>query len=421
MIAKGRRKFIISGVVTILIASASILFFHLSQPEEETETVWRRIAPSPVENHITLLAHVQAAEQYLISAPFDSYVSKLNVQEGQSVHKGELLLALETSPLQIAFRDAQTQFFKARQAWQNIRNWENSNGVTSAQRTVIMAEMSERDAVSQLNDAEPLYRQGIISRSERDSLSQQLASRRLELQAARQLLQSTRALGNEENQTMAELELDNARQKLQDIGDQQAKSRLYAPAEGYAVRIQGDERDKVAFPRPGQRVSAGEPLFVLAGVTRFEARAKADEADIEHLRPGMPVTLTSDALPGQSLSGKIQMVSPQANFTEGQPGATYDVVFSLDCCHSQQPVPRFGMSAMMSITLFSDPNGMVLLPDEIGEDAQGRAAVYFRHTPQSPSELRTINIVGPVPQGVLVKGVEAGEVRKWDCCHSTKG
>jgi multidrug resistance efflux pump len=420
MITNSRRKFIIYGVVIILMALASVLFFHSFQPDEETETRWRSIAPASVENHITLLAHVQAAEQYLIGVPFDSHVSKLNVREGQAVHKGDLLLELDSTPLQMAFRDAKAQFFKARQAWQNLHNWESSNEVTSAQRTLIMAEMSERDALTQLNEAEPLYHQGIIARSERDSLSQQLASRRIELQAARQVLKSTRAQGSEENQTMAELELDNARQKLQDILDQQTQSWLYAPADGYAVRIQGDEKDKVAFPKPGQRVSKGEPLFIVAGVTRFEARAKADEADIEHLRVGMPVTLTSDALPSQTLSGKLQMVSPQANFTEGQPGATYDVIFSLDCCHGQQPVPRFGMSALMTITIFSDPSGMVLLPDEIGEDAQGRKAVYFRHTPQSPSELRDINVIGPVPQGILVGGLEAGEVRKWDCCGSKK-
>ncbi|NPE61354.1 HlyD family efflux transporter periplasmic adaptor subunit [Dickeya dadantii] len=410
---------VLYGAVIILVAAASVFLSRRAESEGETGTQWRAVTPSPVENHITLLAHVQAAEQYLVSAPFDSHISQLSVQEGQEVHKGDPLLVLDTTPLQIEYRDGQAQFLKARQSLRNLRAWENSNEVMSAQRALVMAEMGERDAASQLNAAEPLYHQGIIARSERDSLAQQLASRRLELQAARQALTSVRASGSAENQTVAELELNNAEQKLQQIRDQQARSWLYAPGDGYAVRIQNDDKDKVTFPRLGQRVGAGEPLFMLAGVTRFDARAKADEADIEHLRPGMPVTLTSEALPGQPLAGTLRMVSPQANYTEGQPGATYDVVFNLDCCHAGQAVPRFGMSALVTITILSDPKGMVLLPDEIGQDEQGKTAVYYRRTPQAAPEVRRIDVVSPLPQGVLVKGLEPGEVRKWDCCRET--
>jgi len=247
-----------------LVAAASVFLSRRAESEGETGTQWRAVTPSPVENHITLLAHVQAAEQYLVSAPFDSHISQLSVQEGQEVHKGDPLLVLDTTPLQIEYRDGQAQFLKARQSLRNLRAWENSNEVMSAQRALVMAEMGERDAASQLNAAEPLYHQGIIARSERDSLAQQLASRRLELQAARQALTSVRASGSAENQTVAELELNNAEQKLQQIRDQQARSWLYAPGDGYAVRIQNDDKDKVTFPRLGQRVGAGEPLFMLA-------------------------------------------------------------------------------------------------------------------------------------------------------------
>lgn len=410
------RRLVLFGGVTVTLVAA-VLLFRPPAKEAAAETNWRAVVPSPVENHITLLAHVQAAQQYLINAPFESDISQLNVQEGQQVHKGDALLTLDTTPLQLAYRDAQAQFLKARQSLRNLRYWENSSEVMSARRALLMAEMSERDASSQLSAAEPLYQQGIIARSERDSLLQQVASRRLELQAARQALTAAQVPGNEENQAMAELELNNAEQKLQQIRDQQARSEVYAPSDGYAVRIQNGDKEKVAFPRLGQRVSAGEALFILAGVTRFEARTKADEADIEHLRPGMPAVLTSEALPGQLLAGRLRAVSPQANYIEGQPGATYDVVFDLDCCRAGQDVPRFGMSALLKITTFSDPNGMVLLPDEVGQNEQGKTAVYYRRTPQAPEEVRQIDVVGPLPQGILVTGLEPGEVRKWDCCH----
>jgi len=75
------------------------------------------------------------------------------------------------------------------------------------------------------------------------------------------------------------------------------------------------------------------------------------------------------------------------------------------------------MSALVTITILSDPKGMVLLPDEIGQDEQGKTAVYYRRTPQAAPEVRRIDVVSPLPQGVLVKGLEPGEVRKWDCCH----
>ncbi|WP_081977350.1 HlyD family secretion protein [Dickeya undicola] len=414
-----RRWALFSGMTVMLVAVR--LFWPSVKADKADEAHWRAVTPSPVENHITLLAHVQAAQQYLINAPFESDINQLKVQEGQQVRKGDALLTLDTTPLQLAYRDAQAQFLKAHQSLRSLRYWESSSEVMSARRALLMAEMSERDASSQLNAAEPLYHQGIIARSERDSLQQQLASRRLELLAARQALTAAQVPGNEDNQAMAELELNNAEQKLQQIRDQQARHEVYAPSDGYVVRIQNGDKDKVAFPRLGQRVNAGDPLFILAGVAHFEAWTKADEADIDHLRPGMSAVLTSEALPGQVLTGRLRAVSPQANYIDGQPGATYDVVFDLDCCHVGQSVPRFGMSALLKITTFSDPNGMVLLPDEIGQNEQGKAAVYYRRTPQAPEEVRRIDVVGPLPQGILVTGLEPGEVRKWDCCRTANG
>ncbi|NUA45910.1 Multidrug resistance protein MdtA [Dickeya solani] len=250
MIANARRwRPVWYGVAAVTLATAAwVLVSRPPAKGEQTEANWRAVVPSPVENHITLLAHVQAAQQYLINAPFESDISQLNVQEGQQVHKGDALLTLDITPLQLAYRDAQAQFLKTRQSLRNLRYWENSNEVLSARRALLMAEMSERDASSQLGAAEPLYHQGIIARSERDSLLQQLASRRLDLQAARQALTAAQVPGNEENQAMAELELNNAEQKLQQIRDQQARSGVYAPVTAMRCAYKTTIKRRSPFP-----------------------------------------------------------------------------------------------------------------------------------------------------------------------------
>jgi len=70
-------------------------------------------------------------------------------------------------------------------------------------------------------------------------------------------------------------------------------------------------------------------LFLLArDLRRIQVWASVNEADIGHLRPGLPVTFSVDAFPGQKFKGSILQIRLNATMTQNV--VTYTVVVSTD-------------------------------------------------------------------------------------------
>jgi RND family efflux transporter MFP subunit len=63
----------------------------------------------------------------------------------------------------------------------------------------------------------------------------------------------------------------------------------------------------------GQFINAGDTLIELTDLTQVWVKANVFDADLPRIRPGLAATVTSDALPGMKLSGKVDFIEPQSD------------------------------------------------------------------------------------------------------------
>ena len=68
----------------------------------------------------------------------------------------------------------------------------------------------------------------------------------------------------------------------------------------------------------GDAVSPYEPIGQLADPARLRVEATLVEPDLPQVSFGLPVSITLDAYPGQSLAGKIVAISPQPIVWQGR-------------------------------------------------------------------------------------------------------
>ena len=59
-------------------------------------------------------------------------------------------------------------------------------------------------------------------------------------------------------------------------------------------------------------VSGGTSLFTMADLSEIQVRARVDETDIGKVRPGQQARVTVEAYPGQSFTGTVLKIEPQA-------------------------------------------------------------------------------------------------------------
>jgi|SRR5690606_22978686 len=84
-------------------------------------------------------------------------------------------------------------------------------------------------------------------------------------------------------------------------GQPQRTLTLYAPVSGIVI-------DKNVLA--GQAVQAGQPLYTIADLTEVWVEAELRQADAGLVQEGAPATVDFAALPGRSLSGRVEYVYP---------------------------------------------------------------------------------------------------------------
>jgi len=86
--------------------------------------------------------------------------------------------------------------------------------------------------------------------------------------------------------------------------------------------------------KPGNFVQINTPIFRIVDNSRLEATLNVPERELATLRAGQPVTLSADALPGQTFTGVVDRIAPVVDSGSG----TFRVVSAFDgAAQSLQP------------------------------------------------------------------------------------
>lgn len=112
-----------------------------------------------------------------------------------------------------------------------------------------------------------------------------------------------------------EAEYNQQKDKLKKIVTQISKTKIYAPADGLALYATSTERRGRFGPSTeplaeGSSVRERQELITLPTTTGFMAEISIYEASLDKVRPGLPVLIKVEALPGQIFQGKVSYVAP---------------------------------------------------------------------------------------------------------------
>ncbi len=407
------KRFAVAGL--LVLAAAAIYALRLSTPETPTPTAaqWLPVQAQPLENQLGLVGRIEAATRMTLIAPFEGSIRQLAVVDGQRVERGQLLLVLDTSVLDIQLRQAQAELLKAKRTVQDMQNWAHSEEVARARRAVTNAELNLGDTETKLADTQRLFKRGIVARMEVEALEQQLRLQRLDLAASQAELRAAQARGQDENRQIAEMELTNVQALYDSLATLQAQHELRAPFAGIVLHPQKSEGSGTAAPlHGGQHVSQGTPLLELANLERINASARIEETDLHQLHKGMPVQITGDGFAGMTLHGKVLTTGAQALPSDAYGGgSSYEVTVAIDALTpEQQERVRLGMSTRLAVVTYRKESGMAVPAAALRQDEGGGSYVVHRKVmSQSPRKV-SVNLGHAVPQGVEVSGLEPGFV-----------
>ena len=120
--------------------------------------------------------------------------------------------------------------------------------------------------------------------------------------------------------------------------------------------------------KPGNFVQINTPIFRIVDISRLEAVLNVPERELATLKPGLPVELQVDALPGKTFTGTVDRVAPVVDAGSG----TFRVIAAFDSSEVLQP----GMFGRISIAYDKRADALVV-PRVALLDGEGNPAVYL--------------------------------------------
>ncbi len=286
---------IVIGVILVLYAVARILKTN-SKPAVTYDTAVA--TEETITNRVLATGKVIPEDEVLIKPQISGIIENILVEEGDQLKSGDLIATIKVVP--------------------------NEQSLVSARGRVRNAEIALGNAQIEYDRNKKLFDKGVVA-------SQDFLAIELQYNQAKQ-------------------ELENARNDYQIIrvgsagGSATANTNIRATVDGTVLEIPVKEGDQVI---EANNFNDGTSIATIADMSKMIFEGQVDEAEVEKLEIGMPISIKLGAMQSQDFDAKLKFIAPKG--VEDQGAVQFTIEANIEIPDSV--FIRAGYSANASIIL----------------------------------------------------------------------
>lgn len=246
-----------------------------------------------------------------IGAQITGTVSDVLVEEGETVKKGQKLIALDDTELRAGVVQAEGSLAEAQARMRQLREVT----LPTANETLAQAEATRVDAQKTFDRADELLKTGAGTQATLDDARKALDVARAQVNAAKVAVYTASPGGSD--YVLAETQLSQAKANLET-----SKARL-----GYALIL--SPRDGVLITRNVERgyvVQPGTALLVLAPAGQTQLEIEIDERNLGKMSLGQKALASADAYPDRKFEAVVSYINPGVDINRATVEVKLDVV-----------------------------------------------------------------------------------------------
>jgi membrane fusion protein PltH len=236
-------------------------------------------------------------------------IAAVMVQEGDRVHKAQVLAQLDTSRLQPRVAQAEAQSAAQRQVLQRLRNGSRPEEIAQAHANVESAKADAENARQQytrIKSAAEMSAGRAVRQQDVDTAKAALQVAEAKLVVNQRALDLTVIGPRKEDIAEAEAQLQANEAQLALLRQQLVDAQLLAPMDAVV---------RTRILEPGDMASPQKPVFSLAITDPKWIRAYVAEPDLGKVHPGMAAEVAVDSFPNRRFNAWVGFISPVAEFT----------------------------------------------------------------------------------------------------------
>jgi HlyD family secretion protein len=222
------------------------------------------------------------ATEIRIASDISGRVVLSNIVEAQTFKKGDLLLQVDDTDLELRLAQARAD---------RLALSESRGKMLAA---VKVAGHHSHTAETNVGRYRALASAGAVSQQERDVAENSLSEEQGLLQGSRSAV------------AQIDAQIASADQAIARLQNQIAKSHIVAPRDGTIL---------LKMIESGEVIASGQPLAVIADLSRLELKIYVPESDLGRVKLRDPARVATDALPGNFAEATVERIDSQAQFT----------------------------------------------------------------------------------------------------------
>jgi HlyD family secretion protein len=348
------RKIII--IVVAIILAGAIVGFSVNQTQKNVIAVQTgKVIRQDISSSVSASGEIKPKTYVNVGANAIGRITKLAVNEGDKIKKGQMLAQLENvqASADVAAMRAQIE-----------SNRTDSQAAAAALVTAqAQLNSSKADAMRTKQDydrAESLYKDRLIAKADYD-----IKKAAYEVAAALVAQDEAKVKQAKAQLDSADGHITQSRAQLTHATDVLSKTVYTAPFDGVVTYVPVREGETVVL---GIQNTPGSTLMTLADMSVITAEVHVDETDIINVKLGQPAEVTVDAMPGKTFKGEVTQIGDNAivrssglatsqSTSSNQEAKDFKVVVTLkDPSDNMRP----GLSATAKITTGTSSNALTI-------------------------------------------------------------
>ena len=386
-----KRKYLLYGLGAVALVALLIWGFvgsgsNVQRVSAEQLTI-STVTEGEFNDYVRLNGTVVPIQVVQVSPEEGGIVQERVAEEGQRVKRGEVIVRLANSSLDLQILNAEAELAEKQNLLRNTQVAMQQDRLNNETESATLA-MDVRRKQRAYQQNERLYQEKLIAREtyEQSREDYELALRKQALVSERlrqdSLYRSVQMEQMEDN-------LDNMRRNVLLIRDRKGKLEVRSTIDGELGLLDVEL---------GQSISAGQKIGQINDLSDFKIEAQIDEHYIDRVREGLPATFERD---GKRYALRVRKVYPEVR--EGK----FRTAFTFESAHPE--TIRSGQTYYLNLEL-GQPTQAVLIPRGTFFQATGGQWIFVVDQQSGRAYRRTIKIGRQNPQYFEVEeGLEPGE------------
>lgn len=293
-----RRGWVALGVVSVAVALVLLGLTDRGSPPDVSVT---RVTRQALATWISTNGKVEPVQPFTLRARLNTFVQQVDVVEGQSVRKGQLLLQLDTTAAGAQLAQARQSLLVSQRRLQYAEAGGPPDQVAQLKSDLAKTQASRDHLAALQKSLEKLVADHAATSDELAENQLKLSQAEAELaylkQKQQDVARQARFSGDQ-----ARLGIEQAQAQITDLSQQVASGRLMSPAAGtvYSLPV-----------KAGEYVQVGKELATVADLSKVRVRAFVDEVDLGLLATDQEVQVRWDGLPGRTWTGQTELIPKQ--------------------------------------------------------------------------------------------------------------